>query len=58
MLGVACTPSDEHAEAEHAGAVHWAVIAEPLRISAEQIEALDAALPENNRPVQPLGRER
>jgi carbonic anhydrase len=35
--------------------VHWAVLTEPLRASAEQIAALDAAMPANNRPVQPLG---
>jgi carbonic anhydrase len=35
--------------------VQWAVFAEPLQASAEQIAALDAAMPENNRPVQPLG---
>ena len=35
--------------------VRWAVFTEPLAASAEQIAALDAAMPENNRPVQPLG---
>ncbi len=35
--------------------VQWAVFAEPLQASAEQIAALDAAMPENNRPTQPLG---
>ena len=35
--------------------VHWAVFTEPLYASQQQIEALDAAMPENNRPVQPLG---
>lgn len=35
--------------------VNWAVMAQPLRASAEQIAALDAAMPENNRPIQPLG---
>lgn len=35
--------------------VHWAVMAQRLRVSAEQIAALDAAMPENNRPVQPPG---
>jgi carbonic anhydrase len=35
--------------------VHWAVLTEPLHASAEQIAALDAAMPANNRPVQALG---
>jgi carbonic anhydrase len=35
--------------------VRWAVMAKPVRASAEQIAALDAAMPENNRPVQRLG---
>lgn len=35
--------------------VRWVVFTEPLQASAEQIAALDAAMPENNRPVQPLG---
>jgi carbonic anhydrase len=35
--------------------VRWAVFAEPLQASAQQIEALDAAMTENNRPVQPIG---
>jgi carbonic anhydrase len=35
--------------------VHWAVMTNPLRTSAAQIAALDAAMPENNRPLQRLG---
>ena len=35
--------------------VRWVVFTEPLQASAQQIAALNAAMPENNRPVQPLG---
>jgi carbonic anhydrase len=33
--------------------VRWLVAAEPLTLSAEQLEAFDAVLHNNNRPVQP-----
>jgi carbonic anhydrase len=34
--------------------VSWTLIAAPVEMSAEQIAMLDAAMPQNNRPVQPL----
>ena len=36
--------------------VAWAVLAEPLAISAAQIAAFAALYPNNRRPVQPLGK--
>ena len=35
--------------------VAWVVFAEPLTLSAAQIEAFAALYPNNRRPVQPLG---
>ena len=35
--------------------VAWVVLAEPLTLSAAQIDAFGAIYPNNRRPVQPLG---